>query len=293
MASGTARRHQGPFENARRVLALGLLAASLLAANLTGPAHGQAAAQPAPPPVAAPFSQDCQVGGTTIVEESTLPHVAAALQSRKQIKILAIGASPVLTRRVHGGHGDAVSHLLKQAVKGLDVVMINRGVSGELSAQAAQRIKNEVALTEPDLVLWQVGTNDALAYVSLEEFEQTVTETLTWLKEHKVDVVLVGLQYVDRMKVDDNYRAVRDALRRIAAKENVMIVRRYEAQQFLARAESGGGGLVPDEFQRSEAGYVCLSQYMARAITLGIFGKRLPSLGPPAQGPQPQGAPPR
>ena len=263
--------------------------------SLHGQAYGQAEPQLASPPVPAPFSRDCQIGSTAIVEESTLPHVVAALQSRKQIKILAIGASPVLTRRMYGSHGDAVSRLLKQAVKGLDVVMINRGVSGELSVQAAQRIKNEVALTEPDLVLWQVGTNDALAYVPLEEFEQTVMDTLTWLKEHKIDVVLVGLQYVDRMKVDDNYRAVRDALRKIAAKENVMIVRRYEAQQFMARAESGGGGLVPDEFQRSEAGYVCLSQYMARAITLGIFGKKLPSLGPPVPAPQPpqQNDPPR
>jgi lysophospholipase L1-like esterase len=287
MASGTARRHQGPA-SAGRVLAL-----SLLAASLSGPAYGQAEEQPASPPVAAPFSQDCQIGSTAIVEESSLPHVVAALQSRKQIKILAIGSSPVLSRRAQGSHGDTVSRLLKQAVKGLDVVMINRGVSGELSAQAAQRIKNEVALTEPDLVLWQVGTNDALAYVPLEEFEQTVMDTLSWLKEHKVDVVLVGLQYVDRMKVDDNYRAVRDALRKIAAKENVMIVRRYEAQQFLTRAESGGGGLIPDEFQRNEAGYICLSQYMARVITLGIFGKKLPSIGPPVQAPQPPNEPPR
>lgn len=276
MASGTARKHQRPFESAARVLAL-----SLLAASLSGLAHGQATEPPAPSlPVPAPFSRDCQIGSTAIVEESSLPNVAAALQSRKQIKILAIGASPLLGRRVLGGHGDTVTHLLRSAVKGLDVVMINRGVSGELSAQAAQRIKNEVALTEPDLVLWQVGTNDALAYVPLEEFEDTVTDTLAWLKEHKVDVVLVGLQYVDQMSRDEHYRAIRDALRRIAAEQNVMIVRRYEAQQFLARAESGGGGLVPDEFQRTEAGYVCLSQYMARAITLGIFGKRLPSPAP-------------
>ena len=123
--------------------------------------------------------------------------------------------------------------------------MINRGVSGELASQAAARIKNEVALTEPDLVLWQVGTNDALAYVPLDEFEATVVDTLTWLKEHKIDIVLVGLQYVDRMEQDEHYREVREMLRKIAAKENVMIVRRYEAQQLLAQAASSGGGLVP------------------------------------------------
>src|SRR4029079_5603649 len=127
----------------------------------------------------------------------------------------------------------------------------------------------EVALNEPDLVLWQVGTNDALAYVPLEEFETSVVETLDWLKEHKVDVVLVGLQYVDRMAQDEHYAKVRELLRAIAAKENVMIVRRYEAQRLLTQAEGSGGGLMPDEFQRSEAGYACLSQYMARAITLG------------------------
>jgi acyl-CoA thioesterase-1 len=280
-----ARKHQSPFERTLGALVLSLLTVSA--------ASGRAAAQAAPAPAAsqpapAPYSRDCQIGSTAIVEESPLPHVAAALQSRKQIKILAIGASPIMSRRVNSGQGEAMRHLLKQAVQGLDVVMINRGVSGELSAQAAVRIKNEVALTEPDLVLWQVGTNDALSYVPLDEFANTVEDTLSWLKEHKVDVVLVGLQYVGQMALDDHYKATRDLLRKIAAKENVMIVRRYEAQQFLERAESGGGGLVPDEFERTEAGYICLAQYMARAITLGIFGHKLKAMAPASPPAEPQ-----
>ena len=291
-----ARKHQSPFERTLRALVL-----SFMAIGAVVSAQGRAAAEAAPVPPAsqpapAPYSRDCQIGSTAIVEESALPHVAAALQSRKQIRILAIGASPIMSRRVNGGHGETMRQLLKQSVQGLDVVMINRGVSGELSAQAAVRIKNEVALTEPDLVLWQVGTNDALAYVPLDEFQNTVEDTLGWLKEHKVDVVLVGLQYVDQMALDDNYRAVRDLLRKIAIKENVMIVRRYEAQQFLARNESGGGGLVPYEFERSEAGYICHAQYMARAITLGIFGHKLrammsPSAAAPSAVPSPAPSP--
>ena len=80
-------------------------------------------------------------------------------------------------------------------LKGSNVVIINRGVSGELSANAAIRIKNEVALTNPDLVIWQVGTDDALAFVPVEELRYTVEKTVRWLKEHNVDVVLAGLQY--------------------------------------------------------------------------------------------------
>ena len=221
-----ARGHQSKFARIGRAIVLGLMAAG-------APAIAQNnAAPPAPPapsasttaPMPAPFSQDCQIGNATIVEESPLPNVAAALQTRKQIRILAIGAASLGPRRSGpGGHTDAIRQILQKAITGLDVVMINRGVSGELSAQAAARIKNDVALTEPDLVLWQVGTNDALAYVPIEEFEATVIDTLHWLKQHKIDVVLAGLQYVDRMAQDQHYDKVREALRKIAAKENVMI----------------------------------------------------------------------
>jgi acyl-CoA thioesterase I len=276
----------------------------LLAGSLASGQHNVPAA-PAPSPPApqqsapaaqqampAPFSHDCQVGSSSSIgEESPLPNVAAALQKRKQIKILSIGASSVGSRRsARGGHTEQTRQILQDAIKGLDVVMINRGVSGELSAQAATRIKNEVALTEPDMVLWQVGTNDALTYVPLDEIESAIVDTIRWLKEHKVDVVLVGLQYVDRMAQDDHYRAVRELMRKVAAQEKVMIVRRYEAQRLLLQAEASGGGLVPDEFQRSETGYICLAQYMARAITLGIFGRalRMDTLAPP---PRPQSPP--
>ncbi len=278
-----ARKHQGKIERAG-------ICALVLSALIAGAAFAQDAGTPpqpnGPASMPAPFSQDCQVGNEAIVEQSPLPNVAAALQNRKQIKILAIGASPMVSRRTPGpgGNGDQIRDILRQAIKGLDVVMINRGVSGELSAQAAPRIKVEVALHDPDLVLWQVGTNDALAYVPLDDLETTITDTIHWLREHKVDVVLAGLQYVDRMAQDDHYKAVRELLRKTAAKENVMIVRRYEAQRLLAQAENSGGGLMPDEFQRNEAGYACLSQYMARAITLGIFGRSLkvqPIVNPP------------
>lgn len=270
-----ARSRKGPLAGT---------AAAILAGLLLGiPAQAQNAGAPAPaapPPAAAvpsPYSRDCQTGGTTIVRESPLPNVTAALKSGKTLRILAIGASATGRRgTARGGFTGLIEQLLERGKKGLDVVMIDRGYSGELAAKAERRIKNEVALTEPELVLWQVGTNDALAYVPLDEFEATVTNTVRWLKAHKVDVVLAGLQYVDRVAQDAHYKSIRDALRKIAAEENVVIVRRYEAMQFLAKAGADRPGYSPDEFERTEAGYDCLAQYVARAITLGAFGKTMP-----------------
>ena len=127
--------------------------------------------------------------------------------------------------------------MLERALKGIDVVMINRGVSGELAASAAVRMKNEVALDEPDLVLWQVGTNDALAYVPADEFAATVKDQIDWLKAHKVDVVLVGLQFAKEMVRDAHYIEIRETLRRLAAQENVIVIRFFEAMQIINQAQ--------------------------------------------------------
>jgi lysophospholipase L1-like esterase len=253
------------------------IVALVLSAAVCGtPALSQSAA-PAPAPIGpTPFSKDCQFGDNPIVAESPLPNVAAALKNRKQVRILTIGSSSVSGRRLnHGGYADQIRDILSQAQKGIDIVMINRGVSGELAANAAIRLRTEVALNEPDLVLWQVGTNDALAYVPLDQIETAVVDTVLWLKEHKVDVVLAGLQYTSRMAQDANYRAVRELMRRIAAQQKVMIVRRYEAQQLIAQATARGSALEPDEFPHDSTGYSCLAQYVARAITLGIFAPAL------------------
>jgi lysophospholipase L1-like esterase len=256
----------------------GLLIGGLLIAS----AIGEDAAIP-PPAVPAPLSPECQGGATEIVSESPLPHVAAALQKSRTIRILAIGSS---AGRSQGGYTNRIERILKQVLKGANVVIINRGVSGELASNAALRLKNEVALTRPQLVIWQVGTNDALAFVPLEELSDAVTSTIRWLKQHNVDVVLAGLQYVSRVAQDEHYYRVRELLREIATKENVMIIRRYEAMQFIAATRAAGGAYGLDEFERTEAGYHCLAQYLASAITLGAFGKGMskrPLRSPPGQ----------
>jgi acyl-CoA thioesterase I len=248
-------------------------------------AFGAAAWAQEPPAVPVPLTKACQIGDTAIATEHPLPNVAAALKDRKELRILAIGASSS-RRGGRGSYTDQIEKLLEQANKGIDVIIINRGVSGELAADAARRVKSEVALNEPNLVLWQVGTNDALAYVPLDEIADTVTDTIHWLKAHKVDVALVGLQFVHRMAQDEHYRAVRNLMRKIAAQENVVIVRRYEAMELIAQASGDDPNSVPDMFERAESSYECLSQYVARAITLGVFGKGLRPRPPAAPAPR-------
>jgi len=255
----------------RKVTAAGTIAGCLLiSVALALPARGQE------PNALTPVSQECLKDGDAAMPDTPLPNVTRALADRKSLKILTIGGSASAGgRSTRGGYTKLIEQILEQAVKGLDVVMMNRGVSGELAANAATRIRTDVALDKPDLVLWQVGANDALAYIPLAYVKIAVVDTVRWLRRHKVDVILVGLQNVKRMQRNEHYNAVRDELRQIGAREHVIVIRHGEALQIIEQVKSAEQATVSDEFEQTENGYTCLAQYVARAITLGVFGKNV------------------
>src|SRR5262245_57397322 len=151
----------------QRIQLLAALAAALALAS------AGVAAQPevAPPAV----SKECGEPG---IADRPLPNSATALQQRKRIKILAIGASSTAVLGPGRNGSPLLERILERTIKGLDVEIINRGFSGELAEAAGERIRIEVALNQPDIVLWQVGTNDAFAQVAIDEFEASVSGTV-------------------------------------------------------------------------------------------------------------------
>ena len=196
------------------------------------------------------------------------------LKTRKVIKILAIGASASGGREANdNSYYGMIEAVLEKTIPGLDVKIVNKGISGELASDAAERLRTQVALVKPDLVLWQLGTHDALRQVPVDEFSATVTETLTWLKQHNVDVVLVGLHYLRRLATDPHYQAIRGALSRIADEHKVLRIGRYEAMQVIEQSRTRNDKSPPNEFSLTEAGYSCLAEYVVRAVTSGVFAR--------------------
>jgi lysophospholipase L1-like esterase len=229
---------------------------------------------------------ECQAPGATAVSFAAVPNVLIALRDHKRVRILAIGATSIARRdSAPGGYYAVIEQFLERTFKGVDVEIFNRGVSGELARDAAARIRTEVALTEANLVLWQVGTADALAQVPVDEFKATVSEAVTWLKEHKIDVALIGMQYSRRMANDPGYQAIRMAVREVAKEHAVLRIGRYEAVETIQKIRLQQGEPA-SESELTEAGYVCMAEYLARAIATGLFAKPVPpTADPPAKMP--------
>ncbi len=225
---------------------------------------------PVSPPALSAF---CQAPASDIATPEPLPHLAAALESKRVVRVLAIGSSSTVgvgASAPSNGYPAQLEQILEKIFKGVQIEIVNRGVSGEVAATTAERLKTEVGLERPDLVLWQLGTNDALARVPVEDFVETVKDVLGWLKEHQVDTVLVGLQFTPHALKDQHYTDIRNALRTLADAENVLLVRRFEAMRFIEQATQVDL-LSGDDLHLNDLGYRCMAEHIARAVIVSTF----------------------
>jgi len=222
------------------------------------------------------LTADCAVPEIDIASPAPLPHLISRLQQKRTIHILAIGSSSTYGVGASSKletYPSRLGPILAKALKGVDVEIINRGVSGEVAETTAERILNEVTLSKPDLVLWQLGTNDALARIPPDDFEATVRGTVRWLKSQNIDVALVGMQYVPRFSRDPAYSAIRQVLRTIATEENILYVRRYEAMLFIEQMRANEQLMSADHFHLNDLGYRCMAEHVARAVIVSLFSK--------------------
>lgn len=229
-------------------------------------------------PDIARISPVCDAPFGDIATPLPLPELTQALEAKAPIRVLTIGSSSTVgvgASSPNLNYPNQLGGILRKSFAGLDLSVINKGVSGEVAAATAERMRRLVVHEKPTLVLWQVGTNDALARVAPESFRETVRDTLRWLKSHKIDVVLVGLQYTPHVSKDVHYHEVRTILSDLAREEQVLLVRRFAAMEFLAKVK-GSALLAPDELHLNDLGYRCMAEHIARAMVVSTFLRKKP-----------------
>jgi acyl-CoA thioesterase I len=260
------------------LLSLSLASGAFSAASAQTPS----AARAEQPEVAdTSLSPECRVPGSKLYTIGSLRGVKAALKEHRPIRVLAIGSSSTAGIGASSPRATYPARLEGELEKmfsdDVEIEVINRGVSGEIASGAADRMRNTVAEVDPDIVIWQVGTNDALARVEVERFSASLDETVMWLKSHNIDVVLVDPQYTASLARDDYYSRIVKAIEEVARKDRVPLVRRFEAMRYLAGERKARGYLASDQFHLNDLGYRCMAEHVARAITVGLIQAETPA----------------
>ena len=209
-----------------------------------------------------------------------LPRLSRALRTTRTARILGIGSSSTAGIGASSPSRTYVARLetnLETALTGTDFDVVGHGLSGELAQGAADRMKREVEETMPDLVIWQVGTNDALRHVALNDFTRCLGKTLAWLKQQQIDVVLINPQYGQALVKDPYYEEVVAAIATIAREQRVPLVNRFETMRKLQRERGRYFDLAGDNLHMNDEGYRHLAEHVA-AIIIKSLPKDAPAI---------------
>jgi lysophospholipase L1-like esterase len=272
---------------------IGVALAGVLSIHV-GVASAQAPAEPAPLQLAsAPLagleqalrrgSKECSTRSATFGGYSPLRSMRRALRESRPIKVLAIGSSSTVGVGASSPLAGYTVHLerdLEGMLTGVDVELIPSGMSGEEAEGTAGRIRTEVAANRPDLVVWQVGTNDAMARIGEERFATCLRTTLQWLAQQRIDVVMVNPQYTDQLARDDYYRKIVEIIAEVGIEQRVQVIDRYQAMAELSQRNGNMTYLASDRFHLNDLGYRCMAEHSARAIVAGILQADVEAVAP-------------
>jgi acyl-CoA thioesterase I len=195
------------------------------------------------------------------------------LQTKHTVRILVVGSSSTVGVGASAPSKTYVSRLepdLEGAISGIEFQVVGRGVSGEDAQGAADRMRREVEDVKPDLVVWQVGTNDALGHVAIDHFRGCLKKTLAWLKEHNIDVVLINPQYGQALAKDTYYEQVVTTIGDVAEEFHVLLVDRYNAMRKLDYGSLKPADLSADNLHMNDEGYRRLAEQLSDAIVSAV-----------------------
>ena len=127
-----------------------------------------------------------------------LPRVAGRIAEGVDLRITAFGSS---STEGAGASSKAASYpsrlerVLSARLSGR-VAVLNRGIGGEDADDMARRLPAILA-EQPDLVIWQTGTNDPLRAVPVERFVAETRAGIADMRAAGVDVMLIEPQFCE------------------------------------------------------------------------------------------------
>ena len=235
---------------------VGLLATALLLAA-------------APLPAAA-AKISCTAPETALETAGELPTLAAAVRAGNPVKVLVIGSA---SSSGAGTSGPSKSYPVKLGMilskkLGVPVTVESHGRRGWKTKAMAAEMPDLVAATQPQLVIWQTGTVDAVLEIAPDAFGAALLEGAEALKRDKIDLVLMDMQYspIGARLID--FAPYLEHMNWVAAGTASPIFHRHAIMRAWSEEERFGdpGRIKADQEAFADHVHGCIAELLARVI---------------------------
>lgn len=216
-------------------------------------------------PTCAPSAEYTRLSGP-------LARVAERIANREPVTIVAIGSSStagVGATKVDHNYPTQLEKRLNARFPNVVFHVINRGMSGAVDSQMIARFEEDVHAANPDLVLWQVGTNALLNSDGITKEGDVMRDGLRRLRAIGADVVLIDPQYAPKVLKDPDAEPMVELIRTIAREEGVPVFRRWAQMKDWkeVRRIPFETFLSPDLFHMNDWSYACWAEALSGAIS--------------------------
>jgi len=202
----------------------------------------------------------CRVPEVLLTFDSDLKRMERLVDRSQPVRILLIGPQPD-RQAMSGKKRTRLEIELSRRLPDITFTIIDEGPSRGLARDDFGRIRMAAEEQAPDLIIWQVGTGDALAATDPADFDRTLERAADWLRGRDIDLVLIDPPYVPGVAHEQLYGRIVKQIDAISEREHMNVVQQYGATSFLAAA---GGGMAPSG--TVSGGRLCMPELIAEAI---------------------------
>jgi lysophospholipase L1-like esterase len=206
----------------------------------------------------------------------SLPHVAAKLIAGKPVVIVAFGSSSTQgwgSTSPEFTYPNRLAAQLRRQYPGADITVLNRGKGGEDAPEMMKRLQTEVIDVNPDLVIWQVGTNAVLRNLDPADTAKLVEDGIGRVQAAGADLVLVDPQYSPAVNAKaENASRMVQLLGKVAELRHVGFFPRFEVMRDWHEKQSMpfDSFVVADGLHMNDWGYACFAQLLGDDIIKSV-----------------------
>jgi acyl-CoA thioesterase-1 len=198
-------------------------------------------------------------------------NVAGSPSCGAPVTVVAIGSSSTFGAGASTPEKSYPSRLaveLKALFPSIAFRVVNRGVNGEVAREMLARFNRDVFSENPDLVLWQVGSNSVLNNLPITQTSTPLHQGLERLRRADADVVLINPQYAPKVIAKPDAERMVQLIDATTKETNVDLFPRFSLMRYwrLVKGLPFSAFVSPDELHMNDWGYGCVAQLLAGAI---------------------------
>jgi len=215
---------------------------------------------------ASKLSGGCRVPEVYLTFEDTLARTEKLVDRSAPVRILVVGpdiGGPALSPKKRS----RLEVELARRLPDVTFSIMDAGDTPGLVRDDFERIRAAIRQTRPDLVVWQLGTADALAATNLDEFSRVLGQAADWLEGRNIDLILIDPPFLPSVSHERAYGRIVRQIDAVSDRERVNVLKQYAATSYLFTTPPAASDTDPTSPTSAlQSGRLCLPELLAEAI---------------------------